>query len=706
MNILQSKLGGHGTDPTNAVSSAVGFTSTTTAGSLLILVGWCYCIATNSASVALNTPAVLNSQAWTLAGAKQTYHNASTKESGAVGIWYIANTTSFDNTHTCTLSASLATGTEVDVEFALYEVSGIATTTPVDVAAGTNNSSGSSTVINAGTLTATVTDFVIAASIEINAKAAAGSGYTLGIQPNYLTNYGSSQTELNVAAGSVPTAFGTSESYWAAEAVAFKAGTADATVSPATVTCASAVGTATATGNVTVVSPAGVSAATAVGSPTASGTKNYGVQWSNVVAGSQSKPVAVNGTYFYFRSYGYLVPSVTGLYTIGLNYTDGANLFIGTQQIINDLSNSQAGKSTTAYVNSGHILLTAGVYYPYVIEWQHAGGANYTCQFLWTPPLGTVQVVPALNLSSVSGSINNLETDAWWNGTNTLWYPAGNATSDPTNGNSVPPKGSIPPAFSGNFNYTSTTSAIVWTWTGLVIYRADGTTVTIPNSSVTESGLTSSTTYNYYPYYDELLGVLAFVNGSGVGTHGYSFPSKTYTAAQQQSLQSRVPLSNGAMQAATTASGSGGGGGGGGGSCVRSTMLVDERTKGIIPASAVCVGDCLRNRTGWVKVLFAQVRNQDVFIRVNVNGHAVEVTPTHPFEGMNAFSESVDVIWASNLSLMHQLYTVDGADFVRAIQVVKVKDGKKMVICCDGDHTFFSGEAAPYILTHNTNNTS
>src|ERR1035441_9229722 len=59
------------------------------------------------------------------------------------------------------------------------------------------------------------------------------------------------------------------------------------------------------------------------------------------VAGSNLKPSAVNATYFYFRATGYLIPRVTGKYTIGCNYSGGCNLYVGPRQIISDLASNQ-----------------------------------------------------------------------------------------------------------------------------------------------------------------------------------------------------------------------------------------------------------------------------------------------------------------------------------------------------------------------------
>jgi hypothetical protein len=55
---------------------------------------------------------------------------------------------------------------------------------------------------------------------------------------------------------------------------------------------------------------------------------------------------------------------------------------------------------------------------------------------------------------------------------------------------------------------------------------------------------------------------------------------KQMSPAQQQALQGRVPLSQGAMIAATTSSGTGGGSGGGSGSCLRAGMVVQTKERG------------------------------------------------------------------------------------------------------------------------------
>jgi len=48
------------------------------------------------------------------------------------------------------------------------------------------------------------------------------------------------------------------------------------------------------------------------------------INFGNVVAGSPAKPAPINGTYFYARWTGFLCPTVSGVYTLGLNVQDGA----------------------------------------------------------------------------------------------------------------------------------------------------------------------------------------------------------------------------------------------------------------------------------------------------------------------------------------------------------------------------------------------
>lgn len=124
--------------------------------------------------------------------------------------------------------------------------------------------------------------------------------------------------------------------------------------------------------------------------------------------------------------------------------------------------------------------------------------------------------------------------------------------------------GSTPYSNTGTFSYTSDTSSITWTWTGLMIFRADGTSTSVPDGSQAITGLTASTTYDFLPYWDDAAQAIAWVSG-GAGTPSFAFTAPTQAQIAQQNYRTRIPLANTAMNASTTSSGTGGGSGGGGG---------------------------------------------------------------------------------------------------------------------------------------------
>jgi hypothetical protein len=228
----------------------------------------------------------------------------------------------------------------------------------------------------------------------------AGTGYTLGIE-TVLANYGEAQYQVNVPAGSIPTAFASpiGGSQWCCAAAAFKG-------SPTS-------GTAT---------PTGVSMRTALGETLPGVPIDYG----NVGSSSSGLPVGVNSTYFYVRWQGYLTPSISGLYTVGLNYSDGADLYIGSQPIVLDLTGAETANpedpstGIPAYIKSSQISLVKNVAYPVVIEWQHSTGEAFEMQFLWNAPQftqgppGVTEIIPEQNLELIG---------SWWNGTKSEWYP-------------------------------------------------------------------------------------------------------------------------------------------------------------------------------------------------------------------------------------------------------------------------------------------
>src|ERR1700690_1860696 len=193
-------------------------------------------------------------------------------------------------------------------------------------------------------------------------------------------------------------------------------------------------------------------------------------------------------------------------------------------------------------------------------------------------------------------------------------------------------KGSVPPTWSGSLTYISTTSSITWTWSALTILRADGSSTAIPNGSLAVTGLTAATTYYFYPYWDDVALAIGWVAG-GAGSPANAQAAKTNSVAQQQSLQGRVPLSQGAMVAATTSSGTGGGSGGGSGSCLRAGTLVLTKERGTVEIESCAVGEHLRcpasaGGESWTRIVRLEVRDADTFIRLHFsNAESLDVTP-------------------------------------------------------------------------------
>ena len=230
----------------------------------------------------------------------------------------------------------------------------------------------------------------------------------------------------------------------------------------------------------------------------------------NVVAGSTAMPSPLTTKYVYLRWVGYLIPTYTGQYTIGVNASDGANLLLAGTPLLMNLSGSDSAHSTLAYTRSTTISLTAGVYYPITLEWQHGPGTNYQIQLLWTAPSGPqngppapIALIPSANLSSLNNSNNGVLAGAGWQGTVVMWYPTGqgqvpygfsgawSSTVGYGVGDEVTYTGSYWKSLAVNLNSAPTLSNANWqnvgsTVVGIAAYS--GTTAYYINNQVTYSG--------------------------------------------------------------------------------------------------------------------------------------------------------------------------------------------------------------------------
>jgi hypothetical protein len=266
-------------------------------------------------------------------------------------------------------------------------------------------------------------------------------------------------------------------------------------------------------------------------------------------------------------------------------------------------------------------------------------------------------------------------------------------------------RGSVPPVWSTGFTYASTPSGITWSWTGLTIYRADGTSTSVPNGTLPVSGVAAGTTYYFYPYWDEAAQALAWVAG-GAGSPANAQTAKTNAAAQQQSLQGRIPLSQGAMVAATPLTGTGGGSGGGSGNCLRAGTMVLCRERGTVPLETCVVGDHLlgpgnggvgpRGKDAWTRIVKLDVLPADTFIRLHLsNEETLDVTPHHIFTLADG-----SPMRAERLCLADILVGRFGRLTLRRMDAI-VEEGKKVTVSCAPIHEFYAGRHAASVLTHN-----
>jgi hypothetical protein len=215
---VQMIIGGFGAGSTSATTNPKGFASATAVGNFLVCVVWSD--TDTSAPPTISLP-VTSGFTWVLAGSSTYSH--STIEYGRVSVYYIANAASMPTTTKTTVTATRAGASSTEVEFALYEWSGIVTASVIDTFALGSQSAGALTLVNTASLVTSVKDLIFVSEITSSfTLPTLGAGYTTGIS-SFDVASGSSQYIPNQAAGTVSTAFGSSKNYWACIALAFKA---------------------------------------------------------------------------------------------------------------------------------------------------------------------------------------------------------------------------------------------------------------------------------------------------------------------------------------------------------------------------------------------------------------------------------------------------------------------------------------------------
>ena len=248
------------------------------------------------------------------------------------------------------------------------------------------------------------------------------------------------------------------------------------------------------------------------------------------------------------------------------------------------------------------------------------------------------------------------------------------------------------------FAYTSTTTSVTITWSAITVFFANGSTRSIGTGNKTITGLTASTTYYYYPYFSNGGSSVIFVATTGSsGSPGILYTPQSPGAAQLMNLQIVTAMATSGIPVITPSSGSGGGSGGGSGLCVRSTMLVKCKERGIVSVREIHVGDHILGRTGWTEVMAHKVVPQKHFIKLSTTEGSVQLTPTHHITTMDERSVPV-----ANITLMDFLISREGYAQIKTIELVEDPLGRKVVLTCEPEHTFFAGAERPSILVSNS----
>lgn len=265
---------------------------------------------------------------------------------------------------------------------------------------------------------------------------------------------------------------------------------------------------------------------------------------------------------------------------------------------------------------------------------------------------------------------------------------------DPTNINQVIARGSTPSTTNGTIAYTSTTTSITMTWTGLVIYRADGSTTTIPNGSTvftTDSNgnpIASSTMYWFAPYWSEANSAVQWAGGAFISA------SQSLANGQLMNAQFNVPLSAGSFSVTTPASGSGTGHAGGGlNGCLHASQFVLTDT-GMKESSDLTTDDSLWAPGEWQPIQTIEKEECGDWVRITFSdGEQVEVTETQPF-----YLGTGDAIQAAKLESGDVLMGDNGELKVVSRTGFK-EDSFKVIVTIKSPHVFYLYKNGP--LVHN-----
>lgn len=404
--LLQSNSGGFGTASANTItSSAVGFSSTTTAGSLLVMIVW-----SNSTHFGLPlvvTPAT-SGLTWLRAGVGEAFYVdfSGSPVYADASIFYCSNAPSIASSVTSTATAAEGLSTSTQVEFALLEIAvagggQIAATTlsggPNPGLAIAESADKTGTPPNNSVSPTTTSAIISALRSETVTAFTAGTGFTLGPSSSHVTKVGQSLYALNEPAGTIPVAFAGTSTLYGMLTVAFAI--APIKAFPTGVSGTGGVNTPTTFISASV-SAAGVRAACAIGAfsvpQPGPGLGSFEVRLSDDGWGCDNGGNLVGR----FTSQKFSIPRIKRNQVIFVKLQDGRNNML----------------SSEVWVNGGGSTIYQSGIWTSTVDWSRvqALDENYNLKLINTkvmvPGDTTVQTTPAyLNLNpniSYSASID------------------------------------------------------------------------------------------------------------------------------------------------------------------------------------------------------------------------------------------------------------------------------------------------------------
>ena len=319
------------------------------------------------------------------------------------------------------------------------------------------------------------------------------------------------------------------------------------------------------------------------------------------------------------------------------------------------------------------------------------GGAKPAFAAVWCT--GILQ-----NAGAAAWTMSGLQIDARFD--DCFLFPQWDLTGD-----EIGKQGSISNTYTGGLTYTSTTNSITWNW-NITASRTDSAmTINTYSGSQTITGLSAGTSYNFYPFIDEIKQIVTMVATGGVGSPSWAHVGTSVAWTQEQARGDHFPLSSNPLVGVTTTTGTGGGGGGGiGGACLRYDVLVREKTKGVIQVRELEIGDWVScpcdedTPDGWAEVIAVGkdcISREWVHTFFNADDW-LATTPGHPFTLEDGSTKR-----AAQLSLENAVPCVSGVTYPTN-HILEIYSASKISVSIRSSrHVFYAGMKTPCILQHN-----